>query len=118
MPDLSQVRRANAVTLFRQFAEVRMRAGIPPKGLEQAFAELLQVSPSLGSQLKRSRPIVEKRARQIVAACRLAHGWLDEDRPGDGLTPGEQQFLGLALAAWRRTDAAGRKRLKALVRGA
>ncbi len=112
MTDTAVVRRNNAVTLFQRFAEERMRAGVPPKGLEQAFAELLQVSPSMWSQLKSSRPIGDKLARQIEAACREKHGWLDEERASAGLTPGEQQFLALALKAWRVTNADGRKRLK------
>src|SRR4051794_13964542 len=32
---LAVVRRNNAVTLFQQFAEAQMRAGVAPKGLEQ-----------------------------------------------------------------------------------
>ena len=116
VPDLAAVRRSNAVTLFQRFAEDRMRAGVPPKGLEQAFAELLQVSPSMWSQLKSSRAIGDKLARQIEAACREKHGWLDEERAGAGLTPGEHRFLTLALKAWRATNADGRKRLKDAVK--
>lgn len=36
-----------------------------PKGLEQAFAARLQISPSMWSQIKSSRPIGDKLARQI-----------------------------------------------------
>ncbi len=116
MSDLAVIRRNNVVTLFQQFAEAQMRAGIAPKGLEQAFARTLQVSPSMWSQIKSSRAIGDKLARQIEAACRLDHGWLDTERPSQGLTAGEQQFLALALKAWRSTNADGRKRLKALLR--
>ena len=109
-------RRQNVLTLFQQFAEEQMRAGVAPKGLEQAFAQKLQISPSMWSQIKSSRPIGDKLARQIETACRKAGGWLDEGRASQGLTAGEQQFLGLALKAWRGTDPQGRKRLKALVK--
>ncbi len=112
MPNLTVVRRNNVVTLFQQFAEAQMRAGVAPKGLEQAFAQTLQVSPSMWSQIKSSRPIGDKLARQIEAACRLEHGWLDVERASQGLTAGEQQFLALALKAWRSTDAETRKRLR------
>jgi hypothetical protein len=112
------VRRNNVVTLFQQFAEEQMRIGIPPKGLEQAFAQKLQVSPSMWSQIKSSRPIGDKLARQIEAACDRGNGWLDEERAAAGLTPGEQQFLVLALKAWRGTTSEGRKRLKGLLRDA
>ena len=93
-----------------------MRRGEPPKGLEQAFAQHLQISPSMWSQIKSSRPIGDKLARQIEAACRQSAGWLDEERASLGLTAGEQQFLAMALSAWRSTNAEGRKRLKALLK--
>jgi hypothetical protein len=115
---LVAVRRNNAVTLFQQFAEAQMRAGVAPKGLEQAFATRLQVSPSMWSQIKSSRPIGDKLARQIEAACGCEPGWLDEERASQGLTAGEQQFLAMALKAWRTTNADGRRRLKALLREA
>ncbi len=105
-------RRLNAIQLFQRFAEARMKAGEPPKGLEQAFAQALQVSPSMWSQIKSSRPIGDKLARQIEAACGQPSGWLDEEQAPAGLTPAEQQFLDLALKAWRGTNADGRKRLK------
>lgn len=91
-----------------------MRAGVAPKGLEQTFAQRLQVSPSMWSQIKSSRPIGDKLARQIEVACKQAAGWLDEERASQGLTAGEQQYLALALKAWRATNAEGRKRIKAM----
>jgi hypothetical protein len=112
------VRRNNVVTLFQQFAEEQMRIGVPPKGLEQAFAQKLQVSPSMWSQIKSSRPIGDKLARQIEVACDRQGGWLDEERAAAGLTPGEQQFLTTALKAWRSSNSETRKRLKALLRDA
>lgn len=116
MTDPSANRRNNVVTLFQRYAESQMRAGVPPKGLEQAFARLLQVSPSMWSQIKSSRPIGDKLARQIESACGQEVGWLDETREPAALTAGEQRFLATALAAWRATDADGRKRLRTLVR--
>ncbi len=116
MSDLAAHRRNNVVTLFQRFAEAQMRAGIAPKGLEQAFAQRLQVSPSMWSQIKSSRPIGDKLARQIEAACDQPVGWLDETREPAGLTAGEQRFLTTALAAWRATDADGRRRLRTLIR--
>ena len=116
MPNLTLVRRQNALQLFQQFAESRMRAGEPPKGLEQAFAQALQVSPSMWSQIKSSRPIGDKLARQIEVACGQPGGWLDEPQEAPGLTPGEQQFVDLALKAFRATNAGGRKQLKLMLR--
>ena len=117
MPDNITVnRRRNAVALFQRFAEERMRAGEPPKGLEQAFAQQLQISPSMWSQIKSSRPIGDKLARQIEVACATPTGWLDEAHAPQAPSPAEQQFLALALKAWRATNADGRKRLRQLVR--
>ncbi len=116
MHNVTVARRLNVLTLFQRYAEAQMRSGVAPKGLEQAFAQTLQISPSMWSQIKSSRPIGDKLARQIESACRETGGWLDEERPGEGLTAGEQQFLALALKAWRGTNAEGRRRLKATVK--
>ncbi len=112
MANITVVRRNNAVTLFQQFAEQQMRIGVAPKGLEQAFARQLQVSPSMWSQIKSSRPIGDKLARQIEAACGRDGGWLDVERASQGLSAGEQQFLALALKVWRGVDAETRKKLR------
>ncbi|MES2886669.1 MAG: hypothetical protein V4739_01535 [Pseudomonadota bacterium] len=111
-------RRHNVSCLFQQYAEAQMRAGVPPKGLEQAFAQRLQISPSMWSQIKSSRPIGDKLARQIEVACAQPLGWLDTARASNtgSMSPSEQQFLALALQAWRHTNAEGRKRLKRLLK--
>jgi hypothetical protein len=105
-------RRQNVLALFQQYAQAQMRTGIPPKGLEQAFAQTLQMSPSMWSQIKTSRPIGDKLARQIEAACTRPAGWLDQEHQPRGVSAAEQQFLAQALKAWRATNAEGRKRLK------
>ena len=107
------IRRQNALALFKAHAENALAAGATPKGLEQAFAATLEISPSMWSQIKSSRPIGDKLARQIEQHCGKPTGWLDEEREAEGLTPGEQQFLALALKAWRATNSAGRKALRA-----
>ena len=111
-------RRQNVLNLFQQYAQAQMRAGVPPKGMEQAFAQKLQISPSMWSQVKSSRPIGDKLARQIESACGQPAGWLDEEREPQGVSAGEQQFLALALKAWRAANADGRKRLKLLMKEA
>jgi hypothetical protein len=105
-------RRRNALALFQSFAETAVAAGAAPKGLEQAFAARLEISPSMWSQIKSSRPIGDKLARQIEQHCGKPAGWLDEEREAAGLTPGEQQFLALALRAYRAANADGRKALR------
>ena len=113
MTDPIVLRRRNVLSLFQGFAENAVATGVAPKGLEQAFAAHVEISPSMWSQIKSSRPIGDKLARQIEQHCARPAGWLDEEREAAGLTPGEQQFLALALQAWRATNSDGRKALRA-----
>ena len=113
MTDPTVSRRRNVLALFQAYAESAVAGGTAPKGLEQAFAAHVEISPSMWSQVKSSRPIGDKLARQIEQHCGKPAGWLDKAREAAGLTPGEQQFLALALNAWRATNADGRKALKA-----
>ena len=113
MTDSTVLRRRNVLSLFQVFAESAVATGVAPKGLEQAFAAHVEISPSMWSQIKSARPIGDKLARQIEQHCGKPAGWLDEERAAVGLTAGEQQFLALALLAWRTTNADGRKALRA-----
>lgn len=112
VPNITVSRRQNALALFQEFAERALSAGAPPKGLEQAFAATIQVSPSMWSQVKSSRPIGDKLARQVEALCGKPPGWLDEARTVATPTAAEVAFMDLALAAYRATNAAGRKALR------
>ncbi len=105
-------RRQNALALFQAYAEKALASGAPPKGLEQMFAATLEISPSMWSQIKSSRPIGDKLARQIEQHHGKPAGWLDEARESDSVAPGEKAFLDLALKAWRATNNAGRKALR------
>ena len=105
-------RRQNALALFQAYAEKALASGAPPKGLEQTFAATVQVSPSMWSQIKSSRPIGDKLARQIEQHHGKPTGWLDEARESDSMAPAEKAFLDLALKAWRATNSAGRKALR------
>ena len=118
MSNITVNRRRNALALFQAHAEAAVAQGAAPKGLEQAFAATLEISPSMWSQVKSSRPIGDKLARQIEAHCGKPTGWLDEAREAPGLTQAEQQFLALALKAWRAADRQGRAALKAHLRQA
>ncbi len=117
MTDPTVSRRRNVLALFQAYAESAVATGAAPKGLEQAFAAHVEISPSMWSQIKSSRPIGDKLARQIEQHCAKPAGWLDEEREAAGLTPGEQQFLALALQAWRGVNAEGRKALRAHLKG-
>jgi hypothetical protein len=112
MTNITLTRRQNALALFQAYAEKAMAQGTPPKGLEQAFAASLQISPSMWSQIKSSRPIGDKLARQIEQQQGKPKAWLDEVRSSEALTVAEQSFLAQALQAWRATNSAGRKALR------
>lgn len=105
-------RRRNALALFHAYAEKALAGGAAPKGLEQAFAASLQISPSMWSQIKAARPIGDKLARQIEVLTAKPAGWMDESREAALLTSGERAFLDLSLRAWRATNSAGRKHLR------
>ena len=109
---ITLTRRQNALALFQDYAEKALAAGTSPKGLEQSFAATLQISPSMWSQIKSSRPIGDKLARQVESASDKPAGWLDEVRRDSAPLPAETAFLELAQAAWRSTNSAGRKALR------
>ena len=110
--NITVTRRQSALALFQAYAEKALASGASPKGLEQAFAATLQISPSMWSQIKSSRPIGDKLARQIESACVQPAGWLDEARKDALPSAAETAFLELALTAWRSTNSAGRTVLR------
>lgn len=112
MVNTTVTRRLNALALFQAYAEKSLAAGASPKGLEQAFAATLEISPSMWSQIKSSRPIGDKLARQIEQHQARPTGWLDEAREDSSPTAAEKALMELALAAWRSTNSAGRKALR------
>ena len=113
MPNITLARRRNALALFTAYAGHALGSGTPPKGLEQSFAASLQISPSMWSQIKSARPIGDKLARQIEVHGAKPTGWLDERRKDAVPAPAEAAFLQLALVAWRNSNRAGRKALRA-----
>jgi hypothetical protein len=115
--NITLTRRHNTLALFQAYAEQQVVAGAAPKGIEQAFAATLQISPSMWSQIKSSRPIGDKLARQIDSLSRKPVGWLDEPHtaaPPKAAAPtaAELAFMALALAAFRATTNSGRKVLR------
>ena len=112
MSNITLTRRQNALALFQDYAEKALASGTSPKGLEQSFAATLQISPSMWSQIKSSRPIGDKLARQIESACGKPSGWLDELRKDVAPSAAETAFIELALAAWRLCNSLKRKALR------
>lgn len=113
VPQNTHLRRTNVQNAFQAFAEEQLGAGQPPKGLEQSFASLLQISPALWSMVKSgARQIGDKLARQIEDRLGKEKGWLDEQREPVVLSSAEQHFLAISLSTYRRVNAEGRRRLK------
>jgi hypothetical protein len=106
-------RRHNAIALYQEFLQERISAGEAPKGLDQSFAAMVQISPSMWSQLKSSRPIGDKLARH---RCRKSVGWLDELHEA-GVAPdaAEERFIDVARRAWRSANAKRKRELLRLL---
>jgi len=116
---ITTVRRQNLLRLYQEFVQQAVSSGGTPRGLDQDFAAHLQISPSMLSQIKSSRPIGDKLARQIENHCGKHTGWLDEE----GLQPAmpdaaEERFVSLARKAWRSANAKRKRELGAMLRKA
>lgn len=111
MPDTTVIRRQNVLALFQDYAAARIAAGEPAKGMEQAFAAQLEISPSMWSQVKAGRPISDKLARQVESHTGKPSGWLDEQHGTAQPDPAEDRFLALARQAWRSSNARGKREL-------
>jgi hypothetical protein len=115
--NITVTRRNNAIALFQAYAAEKIAAGEPAKGLEQAFAAQLEISPSMWSQVKASRPISDKLARQIESHTLKPPGWLDEPQgPVSQPDAAEERFVELARRAWRASNAAAKRELAKLMR--
>lgn len=114
--NITVTRRQNALALFQDYATAQLAAGEPSKGLEQAFAAALEISPSMWSQIKASRPISDKLARQIESHMDKPNGWLDEARSASGPDAAEERFVELARKSWRRANAQEKRALVQLLR--
>jgi len=112
VPNTTVARRRNALALHRRFLEEAVAAGLPAKGLDQAFAKKIEISASMWSQIKSARPIGDNLARQIERHCNVEAGWLDkEDRPSEVPDAAEERFIAAAREAWRSANAKGKKEL-------
>lgn len=70
---------------------------------ERAFASHLGLSPSQWSQHKAGKPLGDRLARQIEAACGVPSGWLDRAPEAPPVQPSELEPLGpgAAGALWQ-----------------
>lgn len=119
LDDIHVVRRSNPLLLLREFSQTRIAAGEPTNGTEKAFAARLQMSKSLLSQLKTSRPISDANAAQIESLCKRPSGWLSIEQAAvsQRSAPGEEAFIAAARRAYRTADRGGRQKLRELIGG-
>jgi hypothetical protein len=116
VPNITITRRHNALALFQDYAAQKIAAGEPAKGMEQAFAAELEISPSMWSQIKSSRPISDKLARQIENHAKKPTGWLDEQHDAQPSNAAEERFVELARSAWRSSNAQAKREMMKLMR--
>lgn len=116
IPNTTLVRRANLLVLLHEFTEQHLDAGESAKGVEQAFAAHLQMLPSRFSQIKSSRPIGDKLARQIEALCKRPALWLDAEHIDVKPSAAEESFIALARSVWRKQNAKQKRMLMLAVK--
>ncbi len=116
VPNITITRRLNTVALYQDFLGRRIAAGEPPKGLDQSFAAGLEISPSMWSQIKSSRPIGDKLARQIEQHAEKPAGWLDEEHEELQVADAaEERMLQAAASYWRSANAVDKRALMKLL---
>lgn len=122
MPDsILTLRRRNLLMQLTLFAKRQLDEGIGT-GASTTFAEVIGIHKSLLSRLKGdggragARDISDSLARQIEARLGLPSGWMDQEHGSAPMTSAEESFIALALAAYRRADAKGRRELRRSMR--
>jgi hypothetical protein len=101
LPDLAQIRFANAQLLFDEFVQQAARKpdAATLRGLEGRFAERLQIQPSYWSQIKgRSRQIGERLARQFERCMHKPFGWMDVRHDAPAAAPRGSSGTGASAA--------------------
>ncbi|HVE52488.1 MAG TPA: hypothetical protein VNB23_03770 [Ramlibacter sp.] len=115
--NVTTTRRQNMLALYQEYAGQQLARGESAKGLEQAFAATLEISPSTWSQIKSARPIGDRLARQIEDHAGKPAGWLDERHDELHVAdPAEDRFVELARRAWRSANAKGKRELAHLLK--
>ena len=115
LDNITTTRRSNLKLLFSLYVEAQVAAGADLKGLKQAFAESLQISPSRFSQLLSSRPVSNQLARQMEALQGKLPGWLDARHGEHVPSTAEESFIQLCRAVWIGQNSKGKKDLKTVL---
>lgn len=105
------------LALYQVFLQERISVGEAPKGLDKSFAALVEISPSMWSQIKSSRAISDKLARQIERHTSKDLGWLDVEHVNHELPDAaEERFVAAARLTWRASNAKGKRELMRLLK--
>lgn len=115
-PNITTIRRKNLLLMLKEFSGPYVAEHGSSVGVEVLFAEHLQLSHSRLSQIKGSRPIGDKVARQLEATTGRPIGWLDESHPDQAPLPGEVAFLAIARQVWLAQKAKGKRSLAKVVK--
>ena len=115
MSDVLTLRRRNLLMQMSLYSQREIAEGRTGSAL--AFAELVQIHPSLLSKLRggsgdSTRDVSDKLARQIEARLGLDTGWLDVEHQDAPPTAAEAAIMQLALSAYQAGDARGRRELR------
>ncbi len=110
-----QLRLRNLLALHQAFVQHMVSQGVPPSGLERAFAASIEISASLWSQIKAGRSVGDALAKQIEKKSGKPMGWLDLVHGETATDPMEEKFLEACRRAWRASDKAGRSALKKFI---
>ena len=115
MSALPRTRQTNVLIAFAQFAREKMILSLEAKGIEQAFAGCVEITPQAWCNIKSGRTAIsDALATQIECRAGKPAGWLDEEQMDDQiswLNTDDQELALLALAALRRLDPDGKLRL-------
>jgi hypothetical protein len=119
--NINRTRRNNLLIIIREYSERELAAGESPVGMLGRLAKELGLSAGGLSQFKgdangSGRNIGDAAAAQIESRLGKPKGWMDEDHGGDAFNPAENAFIEMARAAWRSTDAKGRRQLMQLAK--
>lgn len=116
-PSSSTIRLRNCLSLYQNFVELQVQSGAAPSGLERLFAQSIEISPSLWSQVKSGgRSIGDKLARQIENKSKKPVHWLDTEHEETLPDPSEIAFLNLCKTVWQKSNSSERTEIKRLMK--
>ncbi len=104
---------------FRHFVQSQLLDNGSIRGLEQAFADVLQTNITVFSRHKSGElPIGDQLARRYEIALKKPSGWLSEKHEATWMSEAEQAQVLLALNVYRNASSRQKRELRELVSAA